>query len=156
MSLVDIVAIDDTGSDIHATSAAIDPLVGWRRHGDAMSIITCVTTPHKDLDFTVNYVWHLLEGLPPMRARLNFPAWHPPSPPKLHPRNSPYLGWLALAPPLRRRCPSEKGRSRHRKMTAGTPARREPTDADARHPYEGRSRPPVTPQICMVCQKLIG
>jgi hypothetical protein len=37
--------------------------VGLMRQGDAMAIITCVTTPHKGLDFTVNYVWHLKERM---------------------------------------------------------------------------------------------
>jgi hypothetical protein len=63
MSLVDIVTLDDTWSDIHATPAVLNPLVGRRHTGDAMTIITCVTTPHESLDHTVNYVWHLLETM---------------------------------------------------------------------------------------------
>jgi hypothetical protein len=63
MSLVDIVTLDDTWKYIHATPAIINPLVGRRHPVDAMAIITCVTTPHESLDHTVNYVWHLLEGM---------------------------------------------------------------------------------------------
>jgi hypothetical protein len=65
MSLVDIVTLDDTWSDIHATPAALNPLVGLRRQGDAMAIITYVATPQKSLGFTIIYVWHLLERMYP-------------------------------------------------------------------------------------------
>jgi predicted sugar kinase len=44
MSLIDIVTIDDTRSDIHATRVVLNPLVGRRHLGVAMAIITCVTT----------------------------------------------------------------------------------------------------------------
>jgi hypothetical protein len=63
MSLVDTVTLDDTWSDIHATPAVLNLLVGWRHPGDAMAIITCVTTPHESLIHTVNYIWHLLERM---------------------------------------------------------------------------------------------
>jgi hypothetical protein len=52
MSLVDIVTLDDTWSDTHATPVVLNPLVGRRHAGDAMAIITCVTTPHESLDHT--------------------------------------------------------------------------------------------------------
>jgi hypothetical protein len=39
MSLVDIVTLDDTWSDIHTTPAVLNPLVGRRHPGDAMAII---------------------------------------------------------------------------------------------------------------------
>jgi hypothetical protein len=68
MSLVRIVTLDDTWSDIHATPAALNPLVGRSHPGDAMAIITCVTTPHESVDHTVNYVWHLLERMFPPNA----------------------------------------------------------------------------------------
>jgi hypothetical protein len=42
MSLIDIVTLDDTRSDIHATPVVLNPLVGRRHLGDAMAIITCV------------------------------------------------------------------------------------------------------------------
>jgi hypothetical protein len=38
MSLIDIVTLDDTGSDIHATPAVLNPLVRLRRQGEAMAI----------------------------------------------------------------------------------------------------------------------
>jgi hypothetical protein len=65
MSLVDIVTLDDTWSDIHATPAVVNPLVGRRHLGDAMAIVTCVTTLHESLDHTVNYVWNILERVFP-------------------------------------------------------------------------------------------
>jgi hypothetical protein len=135
MSLVEIVTLDDTWSDIHATLAVLNPLKGWRHPGDAMAIITYVTTLHESLDHTVNYVWHILERMVPPNA-------------------CPFQTFLRA---IRRRRPriletssrhgqSWKGRSRHQQMTAGTPSRRASTGTDARPPYEGRSRPPVTPQ----------
>ena len=63
MSLVEIVTLDERGSDIHATLAFINPLVGLRHQGAAIYIITCVATPHKGLYCTVNYVWHLTERM---------------------------------------------------------------------------------------------
>jgi hypothetical protein len=68
MSLVDIVTLDDTWSDIHATPAVLNPQVGRRHPGDAMAIITCVATPHESLEHIVNYVWHLLESMFPPNA----------------------------------------------------------------------------------------
>jgi hypothetical protein len=65
MSLIDIVTLDDTWSDIRATPAVLNPLVGRRHLGDAMAIITCVTTLQKSLDHTVNYVWHILKRVFP-------------------------------------------------------------------------------------------
>jgi hypothetical protein len=68
MSLVDIVTLDDAWSDIPATPAVLNPLVGRRHPGDAVAIITCVTTPPEGLDHTVNYVWHLLDRMFPPNA----------------------------------------------------------------------------------------
>jgi hypothetical protein len=68
------VALDDTRSDIHATPAVFNPLAEWRRQGDAMAIRTCVITPHNGLDSTVNYVWHLLEGMAPNACPFNIPS----------------------------------------------------------------------------------
>jgi hypothetical protein len=65
MSLVYIVTLDDTLSDIHATPAVLNPLVGRRHLGDAMAIINCVTTLQESLDHTVNYVWHILKRVFP-------------------------------------------------------------------------------------------
>jgi hypothetical protein len=122
--------------------------VGWRRQGDAMAIITCVTTPHKGIDFTVNYVWHLLEGVSPnacpfKHSSLASAVAAQTASPKL-----PIFGVFGVRPSAAKHCPSGKGRSRRPQMTAGTPDRRALTGADARHPFEGRPRPPVTPQVC--------
>jgi hypothetical protein len=69
MSLVDIAILDDTSSDIHATRVFLNPLAGRSHPGDAMAIVTCVTTPPESLDHTVNYLWHLLKGSSrPMRV----------------------------------------------------------------------------------------
>jgi hypothetical protein len=40
MLLVDIVTLDDTWSDIYATPAVLNPLVGLRRQGETLAIIT--------------------------------------------------------------------------------------------------------------------
>jgi hypothetical protein len=68
MSLIDIVTLDDTWSDIHATPAVLNPLVGRGHLGDAMPIITCVTTLQESLDHTVNYVWHILKRVFPPKV----------------------------------------------------------------------------------------
>jgi hypothetical protein len=68
MSLVDILTLDDIWRDIHATPAVLNPLVGRRHLGDAMAIITCVTTLHESLYHTVNYVCHILERVFPPNA----------------------------------------------------------------------------------------
>jgi hypothetical protein len=65
MSLIDIATLDDTWSDIRATPAVLNPLVGRRHLGDAMAIITCVTTLQECLDHTVDYVWHILKRVFP-------------------------------------------------------------------------------------------
>jgi hypothetical protein len=70
MSLIDIVTLDDTWSDIHATPAVLNPLVGRRNLGDAMAIITCVTTLQESLDHTVNYVWQILKRVFPPKVCL--------------------------------------------------------------------------------------
>jgi hypothetical protein len=123
------VTLDETWSDIHATPAVLNPLVGRRHLDDAMAIITCVNTLHESLDHTVNYVWHILEWVFPPNA-CPFPTFLRAT---LYPQNP-----RCAARPL------GEG-SRHPQMTAGAPSRRASTGADARPPYEGRSRPHVTP-----------
>jgi hypothetical protein len=145
MSLVDILTLDGTGSDIHATPAVLNPLVGLRRQGDAMATITCVTTPHKGLDFTVNYVWHLTERMTPNACPFKHSSLASAFAVQTASSKLPIFGVFGVRPSADRRCPSGKGRSRHHQVTAGTPARRAPTGAGARLPYEGRSRSPVTP-----------
>jgi hypothetical protein len=135
MSLVDILTLDDTGSDIHATLAVLNPLVGRRHLGDAMAIITCVTTLHESLYHNRKLrLAYSRKGVPAQCVSVpNIRPRHPPSRPTPYPRNL-----RSAARPL------GEG-SRHPQMTAGAPSRRESTGADARPPYEGRSRPPVTP-----------
>jgi hypothetical protein len=121
-----------------------------------MATITCVTTPHKGLDLAVNYVWHLKERMSSNACPFKHSSMASAVADQTASSKLPIFGVVGVRPSAARRCPSGKGRSRHHQMTAGTPARRAPMGADARPHYEGRSRPPVTPQYAYNIEHVAG
>jgi hypothetical protein len=111
-----------------------------------MAIRTCVITPHNGLDSTVNYVWHLLEGISPNACPFNIPSLASVVAVQTASPKLPIFGVFGVSPFAAQHRSSGKGRSWHLQITAGTAARRALTGADSRPPFEGPSRPPVTPQ----------
>jgi hypothetical protein len=146
LSQIEIVTLYDTGSDIHAAPAAIDPLVGLRRQGDAMATITYVTTPHNVLNFSVIYVWHLTETMtlnacPFKQSSLASAVAAQTASSKL-----PIFVVVVVRPSAARALPLGEGEEQASSdYGRNSEPFRAPTGADGRTPYEGRSRPPVTP-----------
>jgi hypothetical protein len=132
MSLVDIVTLYDTWSDIHTTPAVLNPLVERRHPGDAMAIITCVTTPPESLDHTVNYVWNLLERIfRPMRAR----SRHSSAP------SAVVAHTVSSKPPLRSTAPRERKQASTDAAGAPHPGGRQRARMRGLPTRAGRGRP---------------